>query len=66
MAEERRYRCPECGWIGTEGEMEADALTNGDGWSNWICPACQEWLQLGDYEPVNSRDQGSAEPSTSG
>ena len=44
---EPRYKCPECGWHGTEREMEADyAIIDEDGeevWSNWICPECKMW-----------------------
>lgn len=39
------YRCPDCGHVCTEGEMEADACETMDDeiWSNHICPACQHW-----------------------
>jgi rubredoxin len=49
-----RYKCPDCGWIGTENEMEADYIGGyeGESWSNWICPQCQTWWRLDDYEVV--------------
>lgn len=55
-----KYKCPECGWIGVEKDMEADYFTmfDEDGnwddevWSNWICPGCHMWHQLEDYEKV--------------
>jgi hypothetical protein len=48
----QKYKCPECGWIGTEKEMEADyAYDEGDAfWSNTICPMCHAWHSLDDYE----------------
>src|SRR6188474_3310520 len=55
------YKCPECGWVGTEDEMQADATGGEDeAWSNWICGHCHAWLRLEDYAPVASRD-GSPE-----
>jgi hypothetical protein len=48
------YRCPECGWVGTEDDMLADAMVISDdgdeAWSNWICPQCKEWWRLEDYQ----------------
>ena len=48
---EQRYKCPQCGWIGTTRQMLADAAEMGDDefWSNWICPSCGEWWQLENY-----------------
>ena len=47
MPEEVKYKCPECGWIGTEDEMGADHESNGldfdESWSNHICPKCDTW-----------------------
>ena len=55
-----KYKCPNCGWIGTENEMEADFFnfTDEEGdydevWSNWICPSCDTWHQLEDYERID-------------
>lgn len=52
-----RYCCPRCGWIGTEKAMLADYVpddgTSVEVYSNWICPSCEEWLSLEDYELVN-------------
>ena len=54
-----KYKCPECGWIGTEDEMECDYIPGPPGeeyseevWSNWICPKCHMWWQLEDYIEV--------------
>ena len=49
-----KYKCPECGWIGTEDEMEADTMCAADDetWSNWICPKCKMWQDLNDYLEV--------------
>jgi predicted RNA-binding Zn-ribbon protein involved in translation (DUF1610 family) len=50
----QKYKC-ECGWIGTEKDMDADAGGGGisdEAWSNWICPSCREWWWLEDYEKV--------------
>ena len=46
------YDDEQCGWVGTEDEMGADAAQMGDdeAWSNWICPKCGEWARLSDYE----------------
>lgn len=56
---EKLYKCPECGWVGTEEAMEADSVViNEDGdeaWSNWICPSCMTWFNLEDYEEVRSQ-----------
>lgn len=51
-----RYQCLNCGWIGTEEEMDADYYETGDDecWSNWICPRCHIWYQLKDYKMVES------------
>jgi hypothetical protein len=66
MTEQQLYKCPECHWVGTVEEMHADAIGGGDGdedevWSNWICGHCHVWLNLTDYERVETRD-GSPEP----
>ena len=55
-----RYQCPECKWIGTESEMDADhfPIVDDEGnyedvvWSNCICPSCDTWHQLQDYLKV--------------
>ena len=55
-----RYQCPECKWIGTENDMDADhfPIVDDEGnyedvvWSNWICPSCDTWHQLQDYLEV--------------
>jgi len=47
----KQYKCPECGWVGTESEMEADCMgIEDEAWSNWICPQCKTWWRLDDYE----------------
>ncbi len=53
--EDQKYKC-ECGWVGTEKEMDADYTTGGDDemWSNWICPECGMWWDLDDYEEVEA------------
>ena len=43
-----KYKCQECGWIGTEDEMESDDL-----WDNWVCPKCKWWNVLNDYEIIS-------------
>ena len=45
----------QCGWVGTEDEMGADACQMGDdeAWSNWICPKCGAWERLSDYERLS-------------
>jgi hypothetical protein len=40
----------ECGWIGTEKEMDCDFSIGGETWSNWICPKCRAWERLSNYE----------------
>ena len=50
-----KYKCPECDWIGTEGEMGADCTETA--WSNWICPKCGYWNDLEDYEIVECGPQ---------
>lgn len=51
---ETLYRCPKCGWVGTEDEMDADFIPTDEDeiWSNWICPECRTWWELEDYEIV--------------
>ncbi len=54
-----KYKCPECGWVGTEREMEADCSGEpvaDETWSSWICPTCKRWWQLEDYEIVHEHD----------
>jgi hypothetical protein len=46
-----KYRCPECGWVGTEDEMWGDYISD-DFWSKTICPGCEIWWCLDDYEIV--------------
>jgi len=55
QTDDTRYRC-ECGWEGTQDEMSGDYKEGIDGewWSNWICPKCDEWWQLEDYEVVDA------------
>lgn len=61
--EEQKYKCPDCGWVGTEDEMrtsyeliydddEDDEIVVEEEWSNWICPHCGMWYTLKDYEEV--------------
>lgn len=51
-----KYKCPKCGWVGTEYQMKANARWDpehpemGEEWSTWICPQCKTWWQLEDYE----------------
>ena len=58
MTDDTLYKCPECGWIGTERQMGSDYIAGEDGydetWSHWICPSCDRWLELDDYEVVMS------------
>ena len=53
-APDKRFQCPDCGWVGTEDQMLADATGSGpdEAWSNWICPQCSTWWRLEDYVPV--------------
>ena len=41
-------KCKDCGWRGLAKELEADC-TDGEAWSNWICPSCHQWLRPEDY-----------------
>lgn len=52
--ENQQYRCLKCGWVGTEDQMFADSMASDEDeiWSNWICPRCQTWWLLKDYEEV--------------
>lgn len=54
---ELTYRCPRCGWVGTEDEMEADYFgePSEECWSNWICPECSHWHRLEDYETIKEQ-----------
>jgi len=56
---EKKYKCPECGWIGTEDEMMADFFGEpaDETWSNWICPECKTWNQLDDYVKESTGEQ---------
>jgi len=50
--EEQKYKCPDCGWTGTEDEMKGDYLTmwpDDEVWTNCICPECEAWHDLDDY-----------------
>lgn len=49
------YRCPdtECAWTGHEDDMGAD-FTDGEAWSNWICPKCGQWYWLANYEHIGT------------
>ncbi len=51
-----RYEC-DCGWIGTEDEMEADSVAGCDDadeiWSKCIGPECNYWAEcLTDFKEV--------------
>lgn len=52
---EKKYRCSneECDWEGLEKEMGADYGVEGQ-WFNWICPKCECWYQLEDYEEIKT------------
>jgi predicted RNA-binding Zn-ribbon protein involved in translation (DUF1610 family) len=43
------YKCPECGWQGTEDEMPGDFLDS-DFYATHVCPSCGRWWVLDDYE----------------
>ncbi len=64
MAEDL-YKCPTCGWTGTESDMESDeswdADTEEEHWSFYICPGCKTWCDgLEDYEDAtNDHNSGS-------
>ena len=56
-----KYKCPECGWVGTSDEMGADYYYISDSeeeivdevWSNWICPGCEHWhFGLDSYQEI--------------
>jgi hypothetical protein len=52
---EERYKCPKCGCIGTEEDMEFDCIIGEDGEEcccDWICPECGMWQFLDDYEII--------------
>jgi rubredoxin len=50
----QKYMCPNCGWTGYEEEMESDYMEGdgGESFSDCICPKCQLWWELKDYEMV--------------
>ena len=53
----QKWKCKECGWIGTQDSMDSDYVETEDDelWSNWICPSCFTWwggLESG-YEKVD-------------
>ena len=58
---DKKYKCPECGWIGTEDEMQSDFLGGDDEmeeiWSDWICPNCGMWNMLESYEIVSATNE---------
>lgn len=47
------YRCPndECGHQCYPRDMGADYA--GEMWSNWICPACNHWHGVDDWEAIS-------------
>jgi len=51
---EQQYKCPECDYVCTEDKMLADC-TDGEAWSNWICPKCGYWqISLNDWKKLGS------------
>lgn len=48
---DQKYKCPDCGWIGTEEEMVADYVYEvGDAyWETRICPNCRRYC-LSEYK----------------
>ncbi len=53
-----KYKCDECGWIGTEDDMGADATGGVDeNWSNHICGGCGGWYTLEDYTKVEEENK---------
>jgi hypothetical protein len=51
-----KYRCPGCGGECTIDQMGADYFIcseEGDeAWCNYICPHCETWQDLDDYEKL--------------
>lgn len=53
-----KYKCFNCGWIGTEDEMDCDSYwidspkDPDDIFCNTICPKCHGWYPLEDYEEI--------------
>lgn len=52
-----KIKCLECGWIGDETDLGADYYfaTESDGeiWSNHICPSCGHWGDESDYVEIS-------------
>jgi peptide subunit release factor 1 (eRF1) len=56
---EPKYRCPDCGHVCTEGEMEGDAI-DPDDWTNHVCPACHAWMNcLEEWDRVDGAEGGA-------
>jgi len=54
---EQKYKCPECGHICTENQMLANG-TDGEAWSNWICPKCKYWqIDLEDWRKIKKEEE---------
>ena len=51
-----KYKCPKCGHVCMEREMDADAVLGDveeECWSNHICPKCGTWqIDLEDWDEV--------------
>lgn len=59
----QKYKCLNCGWIGTEDQMDCDytgGLPSEEYWSNWICPGCFRWFSgTYEYEEVNDANNAT-------
>lgn len=55
-----KFRC-ECGWEGTESQMESDHTGGVDEmWSNHICPSCRTWWSsVDDYTEIRQTARGA-------
>jgi hypothetical protein len=51
-----QYKCPNCGGHCTVDQMGADyCIVSEEGdeaWCNYICPHCETWQDLADYEKL--------------
>ena len=56
-----QYKCKTCGWIGYIDWMDSNEWydeENGEyGWCSTICPGCNTWWSLDDYELYTGEDE---------
>ncbi len=52
-----KYKCKDCEWIGSDGDMRQDSYFTTDNveiFSDHICPNCKQWNDLKDYTLVKT------------